>query len=274
MRHLHLVALPLTAVFLTFLLRFTALAIASQEGWTNEEIENFLRTAEVVDSEPISEGSTDPWRLTLSDGNVTHDAGFQYVNERKPIFITNTGYREVHFRDSYAFNIAAYEIAVLIGLDDMVPVTVGRSWQAKSGSLSWWIDSEWDENERQELRLEPPDLEAWSQQIYRIRVFQNFIYDTDRNRGNMLITKDWKIWIIDFTRAFRRWSELPTKEGLVQCDRELFERIEQLDADTVRERLDEYLLDPEIEGLLARRDLIVEHYRKLVEKRGEDEVFY
>lgn len=274
MRHLHLVALPPTAVFLALSLWLAVLAIASQEGWTNEETEHFLRTAEIIDSNPISEGSTDPWRLTLSDGSVTHDAAFQYINERQPIFITDTGYREVHFRDSYAFNIAAYEIAVLIGLDDMVPVTVERSWDAKTGALSWWIDAEWDENERQELGLEPPDLEAWSRQIYRVRVFQNFIYDTDRNRGNMLITKDWKIWIIDFTRAFRRWSELPTKKGLVQCDRELFDNLERLDADTVRDRLDEYLLDPEIEGLLARRDLLVEHYRKLAEERGEDQVFY
>ena len=42
----------------------------------------FLRTAKVLRSQTLSTGVTSPFRLTLSDGTVTHDASFQSVNER------------------------------------------------------------------------------------------------------------------------------------------------------------------------------------------------
>ena len=41
-----------------------------------------------------------------------------------------------------------------------------------------------------------------------MNVFQELIYNTDPNLGNMLITNDWQVKIIDFTREFR------TREGL------------------------------------------------------------
>jgi len=42
-----------------------------------------------------------------------------------------------------------------------------------------------------------------------MRVFSQLVYDTDRNLGNVLISEDWHLWMIDFTRAFRNnpWLE-------------------------------------------------------------------
>jgi hypothetical protein len=39
--------------------------------------------------------------------------------------------------------------------------------------------------------------------LYRIRVFDELVYDTDPNLTNVLIGTDWKLYRIDFTRAFR-----------------------------------------------------------------------
>ena len=36
---------------------------------------------------------------------------------------------ELNFVDSYKYNIAAYQLAELLGLDDMVPVYVERKWK-------------------------------------------------------------------------------------------------------------------------------------------------
>ena len=151
---------------------------------------------------------TNPWRLTLSDGTTTHDAAFQSIDEQKRVAWV-AGRYELLFRDSYHFNIAAYRLAKLLGLDDMVPVSVERSWKGQPGALVWWIDSAWDETDRKTQRLVPPDVAAWSKQLYRTVVFTQLIYDTDRNEGNLLYTEDWHVWMIDFTRAFRRWDELP-----------------------------------------------------------------
>ena len=103
---------------------------------------------------------------------------------------------ELNFRDSYHFNIAAYELAKLLGLADMMPVTVERKWSRKTGALSWWINFRWHEEDRLRLKLRPPDPEAWNRQIYKMRVFSQLVYDTDRNQRNTLITADWKLRMI------------------------------------------------------------------------------
>ena len=38
--------------------------------------------------------------------------------------------------------------------------------------------------------------------MYKIRVFDQLVADADPNLTNVLIGENWKIWRIDFTRAF------------------------------------------------------------------------
>ena len=61
--------------------------------------------------------------------------------------------------------------------------------------------------------------------MYKIRVFDQLIYDTDANFTNVLIGPDWKIWRIDFTRAFRLYKDLRDPKDLVRCDRNLLEKL-------------------------------------------------
>ena len=181
---------------------------------TPEAIEQFLLTAEIVHARRIGKGVTNSWRLTLSNGTIVHDAAFQSINRRKTM--ARVGRRtELQFADSYHFNIAAYRLARLLGLDDMVPVSVERRWEGRRGALTWWIAAARDEAERKAQLVRPPDVAAWSGQLYRMVVFSELIYDTDRNDGNMLYTKDWRLWVIDFTRAFRVWHELQNPDALV-----------------------------------------------------------
>jgi len=234
----------------------------------------FLLTADVVRSRPIGKGVTDPWRLTLSDGRLTHDAAFNYVDEREIIKDLGEGRKELRFVDSYRYNIAAYELAELLGLADMIPVTVKRRYKARAGALSWWIDAKWDENERRKQGARPPDLDAWNAQIFRARVFFQLVQDTDPNQTNMLITEEWKIWIIDFTRAFRLKREIASLGALRKCDRRLFERLQQLQEAELANKVGNSLSEGETEAVMVRRDLIVEHIKKLIEVLGEDRVLY
>ena len=56
-------------------------AVASDEPTlTKEQIKQFLLSAKVVNSQQSKKGITHPWRLTLSDGTVTHDASFQSID--------------------------------------------------------------------------------------------------------------------------------------------------------------------------------------------------
>jgi len=53
-------------------------------------------------------GSLNPWRLTLSNGTITHDASFQDIDEHKSEMKLASGKVELAFVDSYKNNIAAY----------------------------------------------------------------------------------------------------------------------------------------------------------------------
>jgi len=43
------------------------------------------------------------------------------------------GHTELNFVDSYHYNIAAYELAKLVGMSDVIPVYVERQWNGKKG---------------------------------------------------------------------------------------------------------------------------------------------
>ena len=73
-----------------------------------------------------------------------------------------------------------YEVAKLLGLEHMMPVTVERKYKGHRGSLSWWIDDlMMNERERLERKIRVPDIEAWNRQMYRKWVFAQLVYDTD-----------------------------------------------------------------------------------------------
>jgi len=241
---------------------------------TDEQKQQFLLVAKVVDSKHLGKGVTHPWRLTLSDGQLTHDAAFQAVNEHKKRQAFTDGHTELNFVDSYRYDIAGYLLAKLVGMNDMIPVTVKRNWNGQDGALSWWIPWKWDEVMRHHQSLDPPDPDAWKNQMYKVRVFDQLIYDTDPNMTNILITADWKIWRIDFTRAFRLHRDLRDPKDLMMCDRQLLERLRQLDRHTVLRATKPYLKKSEVKALMARRDKIVATFQELVAQKGEATVLY
>jgi hypothetical protein len=246
---------------------------ADEPTLTKEQIKQFLLTAKVVGSREAKKGITHTLRLTLSDGTVTHDASFQTIDEHKAQ-MQLTGGTELNFVDSYKYNIAAYALAELLDIEDMLPVYVQRKWKGDTGSLSWWLPVKMDEVERHKQNLTPPDADAWNNQMYKIRVFDNLVFDSDPNLTNVLIGENWKIWRIDFTRAFRRNKDLKDPNDLVRCDRHLLEKLKGLDANTVTEKTEHYLTKEEVNAVMARRDKIVAQFQKLIAEKGEHEVLY
>jgi hypothetical protein len=247
---------------------------ADDAALTKDQIKVFLQTAEVIKSKPSPRGVTHPLRLTLSNRTITHDASFQAIDEHKSEMKLESGKVEFGFVDSYKYNIAAYQLAELIGLDDMLPVYVERKWQGKVGSLSWWLPVKMDEVDRVQKKIAAPDTDKWNKQMYRVRVFDELIYDTDPNLTNVLIGEDWTIWRIDFSRAFRTSKDLREPKNLVKCDRQLFEKLKTLKADELTEKTKRYLTKPEVNGVMARRDKIVATFEALIAEKGENEVLY
>ena len=246
---------------------------ADEPTLTKDQIKQFLLNAKVVSSHESSKGITHPPRLTLSDGSVTHDASFQAIDEHKQMAQLGIG-SEMNFVDSYKYNLAAYALAELLGVEDLLPVYVERKWKGTTGSLSWWLPVKMDEIERHKQKLTAPDADAWNSQMYKVRVFDQLISDSDPNLTNVLIGENWKIWRVDFTRAFRQNKEAKAPKDLVRCDRQLLEKLKALDASALTEKTKHYLTKDEVKAVMARRDNIVAQFQKMIAEKGENEVLY
>ncbi len=237
-----------------------------------EEQEKFLRTAEITKLTPLAEGITNSQRATLTDGVLTHDAHVQTVDERKTVHTTAAG-TYANFADSYKHNVAAYLLDKVLDIG-MIPASVERKVGRENASVTWWVDDVlMTEKQRYLRKVNPPDGKAWNRQIYCVRAFDELIYNFDRNLGNLVITKDWRIWMIDHTRSFLPYRQPKNEKRLLECDRRLLEAMRGLTAGATKV-LEPYLGMMRVEALLARRDRIVEYFEKEIARRGEQEVLF
>ena len=235
---------------------------------TDEEILEFLRTAEVVESEDIAVGITKPLKLVLEKGGVRARAAFRYEEiERKDVSIEGRHYRR--FRDSCRFECAAYRLARLLGLD-RIPPTADRKFQGRSGSVQIWLEGGLDEEGKD---FKPPNPLDWVRQTWDQDFFDNLILNVDRNSTNVLVDKSYKLWLIDHTRAFQPVPELLDAKRVTRINRTMWTRLKELDEDTLEEAVSPYLDGEEVMCLARRRELLLEHVEALVAERGEG-VFY
>jgi len=240
---------------------------------SEDELLVFLRTADVKSEKALSGGVTFPTKMLLEKEGVRADAIFRQVNEEKSTPNFGGGRGDLYFRDSYIYEPAAYELSRLLGLDNVPPATLRKLHNTK-GSVQIWVEHAMTELKRFHDNIQPPDEKRWKKQLQMMNVFDALVYNTDRNRGNILITPDWKLWMIDHTRAFRRNPDLLDAAALKQCERGMYQRLKALDEAVVRERLKEFLSSFEMDSLLKRRKLILARLDKLIAEEGEEKVLY
>jgi hypothetical protein len=235
---------------------------------SDDELLDFLRTADVVESEEIPVGITKPLKLVLERDGVRARAAFRYEElDRKDVSIEGRHYRR--FRDSCRFECAAYRLARMLGLD-RVPPTADRKFQGRSGSVQIWVEGSLDE-EGKDFR--PPNPLAYVQETWDQDFFDNLVFNVDRNSTNIIVDERYKLWLIDHTRAFQPVPELLDPERVTRINRTMWTRLTEMDGDALKEALGPYLDGEEIMCLARRRELLLEHVEALVAERGEG-VFY
>ena len=252
-------------------------ATAARPVLTPQEMEAFLLNARIIDRKTVPKGVTNAFRVTLSDGRITHDAQVQNVDIFRTIFDVDPKHTEFNFRDSYRYNTAAYRLSRLLGLE-IVPMSVPRTVDGKPSAMTWWLDDvAMDEGARLKLpgaqRL-GPDPSRTSMYMHILRVFDELIQNRDRNSGNLLWTKDWTMWMIDHTRAFRTDEKLLSPELLERCERSLLTALRGLTTATVTKAVGDSLIKFEIDTLLARRDAIVKLFDAKIARSGEAAILY
>lgn len=191
---------------------------------TRDEREAFLSKASVVTDAP-TDGRLS-WRATLDDGTRRHDASVVTEDGSGPT------------RRNYKFNVAAYELDKLLGLNLVLP-SVERPVNGRPASVIWWVDSfAMNELDRRRKGVDPPDPDGWGRQVQAVRVFDELISNTYRDTApplylntvwnNLLITTDWSIWLTDHTGAFRTRHDLQDPDSLVRCPRIVLSKLRTL----------------------------------------------
>jgi hypothetical protein len=238
---------------------------------SDEEIIEFLRTAEIESVRDIELGVTGPRRVTLQQGGVRMRAALRdydetYVERRFD------GIFYARLRDSYVFDIPAYELARL--LDIKVPPVTLRRVAGEQISLQAWVEGAMMESERITEDIEPPSAIAFRRETQDMRVFDSVVGNVDRNTGNILYDDNFDIWLIDHSRAFMRNDETRYLPRVTGCSRQIYERLQTLTYEQLEPLLSPPLTDSEVRWVLRRRDKVIAHIDALIAERGEGAVLF
>jgi hypothetical protein len=86
---------------------------------------------------------------------------------------------------------------------------------------------------------------------------------------------EWKLHLIDHTRAFSRAREIPStyREQWARVPLRVYENLKSLDEETVRSATRTLLSAAQVKDLLIRRDLIVKKIEQDISALGEEGVF-
>ena len=236
-------------------------------------IADFLRSAEVVDSQKIEVGITAPRRLTLEGSGVRLNAAFRYVDETSTRVRMPDGSYFQKLRDYCGYEVAAYQISLLLEMDN-VPPAVHRKVGREDGTVQIWVTNTMMEQERIDKGLRAPNGLEWGRQIQEMLVLDELVGNIDRNSGNMLIDENWKVWLIDHTRAFQQGDELRNAGRIRMVRRAFWEALKALDEDAVKAAVSKELNGKNIGDMFERRDLLVAHLQGLIDQRGEGAVIW
>src|SRR6185503_447055 len=128
----------------------------------------------------------------------------------------------------------------------------------KPASLQLWVEASLSEEKRRQKAIIPPDAQKWADQLSKMEIFDALIYNMDRNPGNLLISDAFDVRLIDHSRSFRPNTELRNKEDLMRFSRSMLAKIKELKQSVIEKKLGDYLSLSQMQGLLKRRQLILD----------------
>jgi hypothetical protein len=237
------------------------------------DMEKFLLEGKIVKKKGALKGVTNAFRVTISNGAVTHDAHVQNVDIEKAHFNVDPKHSEVNFKDSFRYNIAAYRLSVLLGLDN-VPMSVERTVEGKASAITWWLDDVMDDGDRRKKKIANSNPLRAADYYAMMYVFDELIQNRDRNQGNILWSPDSKMWLIDHTRAFRTGRDFLKPENLTRIERGLLQKLRALDRAALTASTGKTLTRDEVDSLFVRRDRLVQLFDQRIAAVGEEKVVY
>ena len=209
-------------------------------------------------------GRTAPWLVRLEAGGIRTRAIFKHMNRVRP----------QPMPASWRYEIAAYKLADLLGLD-FIPPTVERTIDGTPGMLQLFVEGSFSEHDRERGNTAPPDPQAFRQALDEIRVFEILTGAACGDKDDTLIHKPtWKVCRVDFSEAFPADPALDAACPLERCPRRLYERLLRTARSMVETRLKGYLSDSEINSFCERKKRIIARLQQLMKEKGEQAVLF
>ncbi len=236
------------------------------------EVVEFLSAAKILSVEKILKGSTRPRKVLLEFDGIRAHAIFRDVDISETWVKLDDGSFHMKLRDYDLFEVAAFRMAEVLGLDN-VPPTVVRRFGGATGSLQIWLENIISSGDLKD-GLSPPDYAAWAAQRQAMELFDYLILNIDRNTGNYLVDADWKLWMIDHTRAFQTTEPDSAPVNIVRCAPLTWSILLSLDGTILRPVYAGLLTDTEIAHVLERVYRLRAHLGALIDERGYDAVIF
>jgi len=194
---------------------------------SGQQAEEFLRTASMTPRQAPNSADATQFGATFSDGSSTREASVQTVDSYE--------YGWVESRDSFKYNVAAYRLSKMLGLE-VVPCTVWRR-----------VDGRWAS-----VTLAPEKVAAKSESSDAETIFRAL---TGNPSG-------------DYADAFLATKSIHEQIELSTLNPDLDRKLAALDRSKLTSELGEILTRDEIRCLLARRDRILKHCRRSTKQRS------
>ena len=230
------------------------------------ELESFLKSAKIGSVEKnAATGRGAAWRVTLHDAAGSRRGFFKYINARRPQIAPM----------SYKYEVAAYALSKLVGTP-IIPSVIEREVEGKKGSLQIFLETCVSEIERRKSgKPVAGDPRTLANAFDELTLFES-LTACERDPNDVLIHQDTgRLCRVDFAEAFDPTPELsPAAAAAVRCSRRLYAGLRDLDPAAAEAALAPFLNAAEIKGLLARRALLLEKFKTLIESKGEAAVLY
>jgi hypothetical protein len=225
-----------------------------------EQVEAFLREAEVVERTELRGSQNLPEKLLLRRDGVEARAVFRTVDKKKAS--ARVGKETIRdFHDGYVYECAAYELSRLLGIET-VPPCVLRTIDGVPGSLQLWIEQAVTEFQYRQDSGRPPLAERVPESFQTMLLFDALIDNFDRHSGNILVDSRERLWLVDHTRSFRLYTDARDLTRVSSPDPDLLKRLAALDRATLSRHLDPFLSPRHIDALMRRRGQILRHFAR------------
>ncbi|MCP3674437.1 MAG: hypothetical protein GY829_08220 [Gammaproteobacteria bacterium] len=225
---------------------------------TDTELEDFLKTAKVVNKKKTVEGRTNPYKVTLEKDGRKIKGIFKSKDTNKS---TKRGgwSKSKENADRYQYELIAYKIDKLLDIG-LVPMTVERKVNGRKGTVQLWIKGLITDLQLHDNNIEYDGFCDKKSQVNMMDVFDYLIANKDRNLSNIIYNNnDLQLWFIDHSRSFGTSTRRPKmiKKSNITVTKRFKSALEKITEEDLAE-LKPWLHKKQIIAIWKRRNKLLE----------------